>query len=40
MTDPDCYGQIVGDKLLFNQLYSECGSTKNVNINYHLFLKS
>lgn len=30
MTDPDCFGKIVGDKLLFNQLYDECGSTKNV----------
>ncbi|VDI19381.1 Hypothetical predicted protein, partial [Mytilus galloprovincialis] len=34
MTDPDCYGQIVGDKLLFNQLYSECGSTKNISHFY------
>ncbi|XP_052086629.1 scavenger receptor cysteine-rich domain superfamily protein-like [Mytilus californianus] len=34
MMDPDCYGQIVGDTLLFNQPYSECGSTKNISHFY------
>ncbi|CAC5422430.1 Neurotrypsin [Mytilus coruscus] len=34
MMDPDCYGQIVGDKLLFNKPYSECGSTKNISHFY------
>ncbi|CAG2197845.1 unnamed protein product [Mytilus edulis] len=37
MTDPDCFGKIVGDKLLFNQLYDECGSTKNVSHFYFTY---
>jgi hypothetical protein len=32
LSDPNCYGQIIGDKLMFNQLYGECGSTKNVSV--------
>lgn len=32
MTNPDCFGQVIGDKLMFDQLYGECGSTKNVRI--------
>ncbi|CAC5370696.1 unnamed protein product [Mytilus coruscus] len=29
LTNPDCFGQVIGDKLMFDQLYGECGSTKN-----------
>lgn len=32
INDPNCYGKIVGDRLVFEQLYDECGTVKNVNV--------
>ncbi|XP_076105846.1 scavenger receptor cysteine-rich type 1 protein M160-like [Mytilus galloprovincialis] len=31
---PDCYGQIIGDLLLFGQQYTGCGSTKKISNGY------